>query len=77
MFKRDENTPDTISKEYLLEQANERSKLQELLQTHNIRATTFECYPESSAKLLIELERKNKEKKKKKKKDKQKQQTQS
>lgn len=65
VFKRDENTPDTITEEYLLEKANKLGKLQDLLQTHIIKDTTFRSNPQSSTKLLIELERKNKEKKKK------------
>lgn len=71
MYRRDENTPDTITKEYLQEKANGLQKYQELLQTHDIKETAFVHQPELSATLSIVMERKNKEKKKKKKQQKQ------
>lgn len=66
VFKRSTDTPAEITKEYLLEKANELSSLQELLKTHNITEVSFANKPDSNAKLCIELERKNKEKKGKK-----------
>lgn len=71
VLRRDDNTPETITKEYLFEKANELRKYQELLQTHNIKETSFVHRPNLNATLSIEMERKNKEKKKKKKQQKQ------
>lgn len=71
VFRRDADTPETITKEYLVEKANGLQKFQELLETHNIKETSFDHRTNFSATLSIEMERKNKEKKKKKKQQKQ------
>lgn len=66
ILRRGEHDPDVITKEYLLQKAQEHTLLSELLQTQIIKKAIFIHVPNQTIALTIETTKKKKDKKKKK-----------